>query len=150
MTQARSKVVRETDNPFGDDEDEQPKSPPGPSTGPRSAVPGSLTSGKADSFSYLSKEKKRKDKDKKGKKSKTFDLEAEKDMMKATIADSSMAATGLSNILQSINREKERISENPVAVKRFEECKLLRRKVLRYVSRAPLRGPRSRGGPETD
>jgi hypothetical protein len=54
--------------------------------------------------------------------------------MKVTIAESSMAATDLMNALQSINRERERISENRVAVQRFETCKQLRRKVLRYVS----------------
>jgi hypothetical protein len=53
--------------------------------------------------------------------------------MKVVIADSSFAATNLMNALQSINREVERISENPAAVERFEACKLLRRKVLRYV-----------------
>lgn len=54
--------------------------------------------------------------------------------MKAVIADSSIAATNLMNSLQSINREKERISDNEVAVERFEICKQLRRRVLRYVS----------------
>lgn len=54
--------------------------------------------------------------------------------MKSVIADSSIAATNLMNALQSINREVERISENQTAVERFEACKLLRRKVLRYVS----------------
>lgn len=54
--------------------------------------------------------------------------------MKSVIADSSIAATNLMNSLQSVNREVERISENQAAVERFEACKLLRRKVLRYVS----------------
>ena len=62
-----------------------------------------------------------------------FNLESEKEQMKATIADSSIAATNLMNSLKSINREKERISENRTAVERFESCKQLRRKVLRYV-----------------
>lgn len=54
--------------------------------------------------------------------------------MKVTIAEASMAATNLSNALQSIDRERERISENPAAVAHFETCKQLRRKILRYVS----------------
>jgi hypothetical protein len=54
--------------------------------------------------------------------------------MKVTIAESTIAATDLMNALQSINRERERISENETAVRRFESCKQLRRKVLRYVS----------------
>lgn len=58
--------------------------------------------------------------------------------MKSVIADSSIAATNLMNALQSINREVERISENQAAVERFEACKLLRRKVLRYVSHASI------------
>lgn len=57
--------------------------------------------------------------------------------MKVTIAESSIAATDLMNALQSINRERERISENETAVKRFETCKQLRRRVLRYVSGQP-------------
>jgi LAS seventeen-binding protein 5 len=130
VTQARSKVIKETENPFGD-EDDEPRSPPaGPS---RPAVPSPQASGRIESFSYVSKDKKKKEKDKSKGKRKPFNLEAEKEQLKATIADASMAATGLTNALQSVNRERERISENPAAVQRFEECKLLRRKVLRYV-----------------
>jgi len=127
--------VRETENPFGDDEDEVPRNAPGSSSGHRASVPGPQTTGRVESFSYLSRDKK-KDKDKKGKRSKGFNLEAEREQMKATIADSTMAATDLTNALQSINRERERISENSLAVQRFEACKLLRRKVLRYVRSA--------------
>jgi hypothetical protein len=54
--------------------------------------------------------------------------------MKVDIAEAAMAATNLVNTLQSINRERERISENRIAVQRFETCKNLRRKILRYVS----------------
>lgn len=53
--------------------------------------------------------------------------------MKTVIADSSIASTNLKNSLQTINREKERISDNQAAVTHFEQCKLLRRRVLRYV-----------------
>ena len=62
--------------------------------------------------------------------------------MKVAIAESSIAATNLTNALQSINREQERISDNALAVQRFEICKKLRRKVLRYVGRflAPVIG----------
>lgn len=144
VTQARSKVLKETENPFGDDEDEEPKSPPATSSSSHSRQsstskpppPGSQTTGRIESFSYLgsSKDKKKKDKDKKVRKQKPFDLEAEKEQMKVTIAESSLAATDLTNTLQSINREKERISENQLALQRFEACKLLRRKILRYVS----------------
>ena len=106
-------------------------------------MPSTQVTGQVQSFSHLEKDKKKKKKKEKekgrsDKKHRPFNLEAEKEMMKATIADSSMAATDLTNALQSINREKERISENQVAVQRFETCKKLRRKILRYVSQPPL------------
>ncbi|KAJ3484793.1 hypothetical protein NLG97_g6970 [Lecanicillium saksenae] len=53
--------------------------------------------------------------------------------MKTVIAESSLASINLLNALQSINREKERISDNQTAVQRFEICKQLRRRVLRYI-----------------
>lgn len=140
VTQERSKVIRETDNPFGDDEDEAPAPAPAPPAGGSSSSRGPQLStpatGQISSFSYLSSKDKSKKKDKKSKKSghRKFDLEAEKDQMKTTIAESSIAATNLNNALQSINRERERISDNPLAVAHFETCKQLRRKILRYVS----------------
>ncbi|KAJ4414067.1 hypothetical protein N0V82_008141 [Gnomoniopsis sp. IMI 355080] len=138
VTQERSKVIRETDNPFGDDEDEPPApappaAEPSSSRGPQLSTP---ATGQISSFSYLSsKDKSSKKKDKKSKKSghRKFNLEAEKDQMKETIAESSIAATNLNNALQSINRERERISDNALAVAHFETCKQLRRKILRYI-----------------
>ncbi|KAJ9151353.1 VHS domain-containing protein [Pleurostoma richardsiae] len=140
VTQDRSRVLRETENPFGDEDEEEPKSPPPqahsppPATGSSSRLSGSAPAQQINSFSVTPKDKKKKDKEsKKGKKSRPFNLEAEKDQMKVTIAESSIAATNLMNALQSINREKERISENALAVQQFEACKHLRRKVLRYI-----------------
>lgn len=137
VTQEKSKVIRETENPFGDDEDEEPASPSGPSHSRKSSSAiGPQLSGAVQSYSYTPKDKKRdKDKEKKAKKKhKPFNLEAEKDQMKAHIAEASMEATNLTNTLQTINRERERISENATAVRRFETCKQLRRKIIRYVS----------------
>ncbi len=142
VTQARSRVLKETENPFGDDEDDEPSHqhspPPTNASSSKPTAPGTQPTGIIDSFSYISssKDKKKKDKDKKVRKSKPFNLEAEKEQLKTTIAESSMAATDLLNALQSINRERERISENRVTVQRFETCKLLRRKILRYVGPA--------------
>jgi hypothetical protein len=157
VTQERSQVLKETENPFGvdDDEEEEDETPPrssvaASSSGARPASPliahartpsASVSAyqtgqvGQVNSYSG-GKEKKKKDSKKSGKdkKRKPFNLEAEKDAMKVAIAESSIAATDLLNALQSINRERERISENEVAVQRFETCKALRRKVLRYVS----------------
>jgi hypothetical protein len=73
----------------------------------------------------------------KASKRRQFNLEQEKSNMKAAIGDASIASTNLINALQSINREKERISQNRVAVQQFETCKKLRRSVLRYVSFGP-------------
>ncbi|KAL1850114.1 hypothetical protein VTK73DRAFT_9750 [Phialemonium thermophilum] len=146
VTQERSKVLKETENPFGDEEDEaqatgsssQQPPPPSSSSSGRltqtrtSPLSGNTITGHVQSFSHVEKES-RKKKDKKGKKSRPFVLEAEKEQMKVTIAESSIAATNLLNTLQSINREKERISENPVALQHFDACKVLRRKILRYI-----------------
>jgi hypothetical protein len=142
VTQERSKVLKETENPFGNDEDDEPGTPTvgssrgGGSHSRTTSLTGTQITGQVQSFSYVNKDKDRdkKKKDKKDKKQKAFNLEAEKEQLKSTIAESSMAATNLMNALQTINRERERISENQLALQRFEACKLLRRKILRYVS----------------
>ncbi len=142
-------MLRETEqDPFRDSEDEAepPQSPqsqasssrppvayPQPSQTVQSFSHTKSTSGSGSFFSSSSKDKKKKEKDKNKRKQKPFNLEAEKDTMKVAIAESSLAATNLTNALQSINRERERISENAAAVERFEACKKLRRKILRYV-----------------
>ncbi|KAH7157598.1 hypothetical protein B0J13DRAFT_520329 [Dactylonectria estremocensis] len=144
VTQERSKVIRETEeNPFVDDEEEAKKAAQAQNQTQAQAQNASGSSN-SQSFSHAksssmsssffggSKDKK-KDKDKAKGKRKTFNLEEEKEQMKAVIADSSFAATNLQNALQSINREHEQISENQAAVEQFEACKLLRRKVLRYI-----------------
>ncbi|KAF6811915.1 vhs domain-containing protein [Colletotrichum musicola] len=149
VTQERSKAVRDSENPFGEEEEDKPssptgragessRSPPAPYGGNTSATTAfghnKSPSGSGGSFFGGSKDKKKKDKDKKAKR-KPFNLELEKDKMKSCIADGSIAATNLNNSLRSINRERERISENPSAVQHFEECKELRRKLLYYIHR---------------
>ncbi|PSK54820.1 Protein lsb5 [Elsinoe australis] len=62
-----------------------------------------------------------------------FNLEREKPQIMQTIAQSSVSSTNLLNGLQLINREHERVSENPEVSNRFETCKNLRRQVLRYI-----------------
>lgn len=142
VTQDKSKVLRETEqNPFDADEDETPVPKPAPSTHARKpslaqdhlsldAVPSFFSS----ASSAIKKSKKDKDKDKKKKKSKPFNLEAEKETMKTCMGDAAVASTNLLNALKLVNREHEQISENAAAVHHFESCKLLRRKILRYVS----------------
>ncbi|ROT36237.1 hypothetical protein SODALDRAFT_335315 [Sodiomyces alkalinus F11] len=155
VTQERSRAVRESENPFGDDEEEDGKQTPAsqasqtakePSRSPHAWMVGaanayahnqharSSSASGGSFFGSSSKDKsKEKSKDKKKRKRKPFNLEAEKEQMKSDIAECSIATTNLNNTLQSINREKERISENQQAVQRFEECKGLRRKILRYI-----------------
>ncbi|KAI1801939.1 hypothetical protein F4811DRAFT_563601 [Daldinia bambusicola] len=154
VTQAKSKVLRETEqDPFRDSEDESEQTPVSP-TSPTQAsssrqpvtypqptqtvqsfshVKSTSASGSSSFFSSSPKDKKKKEKEKGKRKHKPFNLEAEKDAMKVAIAESSIAATNLTNALQSINRERERISENATAVEQFEACKKLRRKILRYI-----------------
>lgn len=139
VTQDKSKVLRETEqNPFEADEDNEEEAAPPPAPVPSHSRQSSAAQPSRNSappvvplFSSTSKPKK----DKKGskKRSKKFNLEAEKDEMKNCIAESSVASTNLLNALRLINREKEQISENQNAVRHFDFCKLLRRKILRYV-----------------
>lgn len=144
VTQERSKVLKETENPFGEDEEEERPAPASTSTaqaGSSTAQPSSSSSRRptvssSSGHAHSSSRSSNKDKSKKSSKSKKhrpFNLEAEKDQMTRTIAEASIASTNLMNTLQSINREKERISENSTAVERFEKCKKLRRNILRYV-----------------
>ena len=71
-------------------------------------------------------------KDKKNK-SKAFNLEREKPQILQSIAASSVASTGLNNAIRLVNRETERVSNNPEVMKRFDTCKQLRRQILRYI-----------------
>lgn len=66
-------------------------------------------------------------------KSKPFNLDKEKPQLLQAIASSSVASTNLMNALKLINREHKRVGEDPECLKRFENCKLLRRQVLRYI-----------------
>lgn len=149
MTQERSKVIRETEeNPFGDDEEEEARNAAqqrasAGSSSAAAATPSSSTtttttttthksSSSTGSFFGSSSKDKKKGKSKSSKR-KPFNLEAEKEQMKSVIADASITSTNLINTLQTINRETERISDNQQAVERFEACKQLRRRVLRYV-----------------
>ncbi|KAG6015852.1 hypothetical protein E4U54_002839 [Claviceps lovelessii] len=170
MTQERSKVIRETENPFGDDdeeeeeeeaaeraralEQEQDAAGPSPSNSkghhhhdPWSSMAAAVdkanmmkaplpssSSSKSSSHNKSKPKSKSKGKGKgEGKARKALNPEEEKDKMKSVIAEASIASTGLMNSLQTINREKERVSENGTAVQHFEACKMLRRRILRYI-----------------
>ncbi|PHH51564.1 Protein lsb5 [Ceratocystis fimbriata CBS 114723] len=163
VTRDVSKAVRETENPFDDDEDTDAEtSKPGQAAGsahrpsastewpagssPSASASASTSSTGHQSFGHAksssgfwSSRKKDKEKEKEKRKSSKdklrapINLQTERPRIKATIADSSLAATNLLNSMQVVNRETERISENQVCVQRFEECKTLRRQVLRYI-----------------
>ncbi|KAL5393951.1 hypothetical protein PMIN02_005432 [Paraphaeosphaeria minitans] len=75
----------------------------------------------------------RKDKKDKKNKGKPFNLEREKGQLLETIASATVASNSLMNALQLINRELQRVSENPEVSQRFETCKLTRRQILRYI-----------------
>ncbi|KHO01763.1 VHS domain protein [Metarhizium album ARSEF 1941] len=133
MTQERSRVIQETENPFGDEEEEEAErateqrkqGKPGPSEMYHSGSALDTYGGGGGSGHKKSKAKRRS-----GRK---YNLEAEQAKMKSVIAESSLASTALMNSLQTINRERERISENRAAAQHFDACKQLRRRILRYI-----------------
>lgn len=139
-------MLRETEqNPFEAEEDREDEEPPTQVHGRHASL--ESTQGQSskspraspqlgffNSPASTSTTKKSKKYKKAGKTSKPFNLEAEKDTLKNCIAESSVASTNLLNTLRLINREQEQISENQAAIHHFENCKLLRRKILRYVS----------------
>ncbi|KEQ72301.1 hypothetical protein M436DRAFT_20898, partial [Aureobasidium namibiae CBS 147.97] len=144
-TQAQSKVLRETEDDAH--EDPSPTPPPAPSGGhsrghsrSSSAVnasastsrPVSLTPTPHYSIRDAVKASTRK-KDKSGTTTTKFNFEKEKPNMIQSIAQASIASNNLSNALLLVNRENERVSENPEVLNRFETCKILRRNVLRYI-----------------
>jgi hypothetical protein len=138
VTQERSRVIQETANPFVDEDEDDDRPEPAQASTAYTPVWNQTNPPVVQSFSASprdAKAGKTKDKkSKKGKKARVFNLEAEQEQMKVDIAEAAMAATNLMNTLQTINRERERISENQLALQRFETCKQLRRKILRYVS----------------
>ena len=101
---------------------------PSPATLRKQPSPVSL----GESSTFLPR-KVKKDKKTKNKGAILFSLEKEKPNILQSIATSSVASTGLNNALRLVNRESERVSENPEVMKRFETCKQLRRQILRYI-----------------
>jgi hypothetical protein len=90
-----------------------------------SVVPGPLFGSKKD--------KKDKDKDKKkGKKVAAFNFGREKGEINNVMTHANIESVGLVNALKLINKEKERVSDNPEAKRRFEICKQLRKRTYRY------------------
>ncbi|KAI1979160.1 hypothetical protein LOZ51_003857 [Ophidiomyces ophidiicola] len=74
-----------------------------------------------------------KPKDKKRNRRTAFNLEKERPEILQTIASASVASTNLTNALKFVNRETQRVSENPEVMEKFERCKSLRHQILRYI-----------------
>jgi LAS seventeen-binding protein 5 len=128
----QSKVIRETER-----EAQSPTSPVKPSHGrhpsaptafPSSSTGNTVSIGAAPPVYSSSSFKK----DKKSK-NKPFNLEKEKPAMMETLASAGVASTNLQNALKLVNRENQRVSDNPEVMSRFETCKQLRRQILRYI-----------------
>ena len=94
-----------------------------------SARPRAQSSGSIFGASSSSSSKK----DRSRNKHKPFNIEREKPAMLQAIANSSMASTNLLNALKFVNRETQRVSDNGDVMQRFENCKMLRRQILRYI-----------------
>ncbi|THZ11239.1 hypothetical protein D6C91_09481 [Aureobasidium pullulans] len=139
QAQAKAKVLRETEADVH--EDPSPTPPPQPSRGhsrSSSAVNASASVSRPVTLTttphYSIRDAVRASTKKKDKTTATkFNFEKEKPNMIQSIAQASIASTNLLNGLQLINRENERVSENPEVMNRFETCKLLRRNILRYI-----------------
>lgn len=142
VSQAQSKVLRETEreaneDPFGSIDDEIT-----PATG---NWDGALSSPTRSSFASSSmpptnrnatqpkQSKVKPDKSSKKHKRRKFDMEKEKPQIHKIIADSYIASVNLMNALRLLNREKVRVSEHAETVNRFEVCKANRRQILRYI-----------------
>lgn len=134
--QDQSRVIRETEreaeeDPFGNNDYQEAVSPTTASSHLQRSAP-SASSASGLSQGGLTSFKSDKSKSKKHK-HKPFNLEKEKPQLLQTIASSSVASTNLMNALKLINREHKRVGEDPEAINRFDNCKLLRRQILRYI-----------------
>ena len=135
----QSKVVRETE--LDADHSSTPNSPASPNF-TRSAGSGSLASPNPPSASssrppvFPSAPPRSTSsifkKDKKSR-SRPVDLSKEKPQLLETIASASVASTNLLNALKLVNRENGRVNDDAEVMSRFEQCKTLRRQVLRYI-----------------
>lgn len=136
VRQDQSKVIRETEreveeDPFGNNDYQEAAPSSAPASHLRRSPPSAL-SASGLSQGHVSDLKVDKTRAKKSK-HKPFSLEKEKPQLLQAIASSSVASTNLMNALKLINREHKRVGEDHEAVKRFENCKQLRRQILRYI-----------------
>ncbi|KAJ9305900.1 hypothetical protein DTO217A2_4643 [Paecilomyces variotii] len=126
--QAQAKVLRETGDepPMGHSVSVSARD--GPSTILTSPKPTSSSHTRKSSLLSSSKKK-----DKRNTRGRPFNLEKEKPEILQTIAAASVAGTNLLNALRLVDRESQRVSDDPEVMNRFELCKQLRRQILRYI-----------------
>jgi len=133
---SQSRVIRETEAEAQHDQS-PPSSPTASTRSSNLSTPSAswapqrpaVVLGKTDRSSSFFKSSKDKSKSKR----KPFNLEKEKGQILETIASATVASTNLINALKLINRENQRVSDNPECKNRFDSCKLLRRQILRYI-----------------
>ncbi|KAK0875705.1 hypothetical protein LTR87_010490 [Friedmanniomyces endolithicus] len=140
---ARSKVLRETEpHDSGDDSAFESLQPSAPASANRSRAssntsappaaapsrPATLTPTSSGFSSKLARGRSKFSSSKGG-----FNLAREKENMTNCIARASIASTNLLNGLQLLDRETQRVSQNPEVLNRFETCKTLRRQILLYI-----------------
>lgn len=128
----QSKVLRETEEAARRDEEEEMRRARSSSTAesapsPTRAKSSPITLSSASTFGTNKVKKDKKNK------SKMFNLEKERPAILQAIAGSSVASSNLNNAMKLVNRENQRVSDNPECMKRFETCKNLRRQILRYI-----------------
>ena len=146
VTQANSKVLKETEpspneDPFGSAEDNEPVQSVASGSSSQSAHPsfGNTYPAQPPASTNLGlltntlSKKSKLDKSNKKPKHKGFSLEKEKPQILQSIASASIASTNLMNALKLIDREHKRVSEDAETRLRFENCKQLRRQILRYI-----------------
>lgn len=132
---SQSKVVRETEQEAAREAQSPPPTRPrAPSTASSSfqkaaPPPPPVALGHTNSSSFFSRSKDKK----KATPQVKFNLEKEKGRIMETIAAANVASTNLINGIKLINRESQRVSENVECRNRFDQCKTLRRQVLRYI-----------------
>jgi LAS seventeen-binding protein 5 len=75
-------------------------------------------------------------KERRGSKSKIrpFNFEKERPQINHVISMANIESTGLINTLKHMDKEKERVSDNAEAKRRFETCKQLRKQTFRYCN----------------
>ena len=146
-TAAQSRIVRENeeeaarDNPFAADADDETS--PSQSRRQSHAIQGASNSATAESLgarprassgaSFFGGGSDKKDKKKKKAKYVKFSLERERPKMQQAIAAANMASTNLLNTLKFVNRETQRVSQVQEVLTAFEQCKKVRRAILRYI-----------------